>query len=120
MKKVIIADDNLLIAEAIKSYTEMLKYKVIVICRNKKEILLEIEKNKPDIILLDISMESDSDGITACKEIKINFNDIYIIFLTGYPIITLKKELKHVNYDGYIEKPVTFDKLKNSLDNLFV
>jgi len=120
MKTVIIADDNLLIAESIKNYIELLNYKVIKICRNNKEIILEMEKNIPDIIFLDISMESETDGIETCKEIKKLYKSVFVIFLTGYPIETLKGELKNIKYDGFLEKPVSFDTLKKTLRSLMV
>ena len=66
-----------------------------------------------DIIILDIIMPLQN-GIDAAKELRQSDKAVKIIFLTSSPEFAL--DSYEVKAQGYLLKPVTFEKMKESLD----
>ncbi len=102
MSKILIADDESHIREILRVYFAKEGFEVIE-ADNGQQALLKVEKDSPDIVLLDIMMPV-MDGITACEEIRRKY-DIPIIMLTAKDedddrILGLEK-----GADDYITKP---------------
>ena len=66
-----------------------------------------------DIIFLDIIMPLQN-GIDTAKELRLSDNAVKIIFLTSSPEFAL--ESYEVKAQGYLLKPVTYEKIKETLD----
>jgi YesN/AraC family two-component response regulator len=107
MKRILIADDEVFIAYGLKSMLLSNMHYEIDIVSSGKAALFSVKKNKPDLVFMDISMESRESGIIACSKIKKIDPSIKIVFLSGYPSIMYEKELNSISYEGYLEKPVT-------------
>ena len=102
MSKILIADDEAHIREILRVYFIKEGFEVIE-AEDGQQALLKVEKESPNIVLLDIMMPV-MDGITACEEIRRRF-DIPIIMLTAKDedddrILGLEK-----GADDYITKP---------------
>lgn len=83
MIRIVIADD----APRIRSYFKAIIAKqpdmeVLALCKNGKEAVEAVKLYDPDVVLLDIQMDSQDDGIGAAWEIKNLKSDICIIMLT--------------------------------------
>ena len=77
--KILIVDDEILIALEIKAQLEKLDYDIVGIASNGNEaVQVTIEKN-PDLILMDIVLKGDIDGIDAAEIIHTHL-DIPIIY----------------------------------------
>ncbi|WMJ81291.1 chemotaxis response regulator protein-glutamate methylesterase [Clostridium sp. MB40-C1] len=81
--KVIVVDDSALmrkiISDIINSDNSM---EVIATCRNGEDLLIKLQKQKPDVITLDVEMPK-MDGITTLKNLKLNKYNIPIIVLSS-------------------------------------
>lgn len=102
MSKILIADDEPQIREILRVYFNKDGF-VTVEAEDGQQALSMIEKEKPDLVLLDIMMPV-LDGITACEEIRHRY-DLPIIMLTAKDedddrILGLEK-----GADDYITKP---------------
>ena len=102
--KVLIVEDDVYISEMYRIKFESENYKT-VITSNGSEIIKMIEKEKPDIILLDIVMPV-MDGFDVLKIIKSNekFNNIPVVMLTN---LSQKESIERVfelGAKGYIVK----------------
>lgn len=75
-----------------------------------KEALEKASFNRPDIILLDVTMPQ-MDGFETCRQLKKNdkTKDIPIIFCTARQAGEVVAE--NVDFDGYLEKPFEIDVL---------
>lgn len=82
--KVLIIDDD---EDFIESTKVVLESKGYIICSalNKKEGLKRIEKDSPDMIIMDVMMDKMCDGFDLTREIKNNdkYKDIPILMLTA-------------------------------------
>ena len=88
-------------------------------CRNGKEALDFILKEKPHLVISDVMMP-EMDGITLCKKLKsnINVNHIPIILLTAKSGDEDKAEGFDIGADAYVVKPFNVKLLKKRIANL--
>ena len=112
MKSVIIADDEFIIAEDIKLRMNNLGYDVVATASSSSEVLSLAKKLEPDGILMDISMESKTAGIDACRLIKKENSNTIIVFISSYHPDLFKEQLKDISYNGFLNKFNFQDKIK--------
>lgn len=109
--KVLLADDQLLIRDGLKTILELEKdIEVVGVAKNGFEACRMAETLQPDLILLDIRMP-DMNGVESLKEIKEKYPEIKILMLTTfnddeYIIDALANEAS-----GYILKDIEIEKL---------
>ena len=106
MKKVniLIIEDTTLTAQKMKRTLEWAGYHVVAIA-NRSETALEVMfKEHIDIIIADINIKGELNGIETAKLIQKNFN-VPVIFLTSYHDDTTLSDASSVNFTGYIVKP---------------
>lgn len=104
MNKVLIVEDEVLIAEDLKDSLEALGYLVPSIVSSGEEAVKQAGKLQPDIILMDIQLRDRMDGVEAANIIYSKFQ-IPIIFLTAHADSALLDRAKRVGSFGYILKP---------------
>jgi len=102
--KIIIVEDDEITSMNLNMSLQKQGYIVTDICDNTQEAKQCVSKNKPDIIIIDISLQDTSDGIELAKEIKENY-DIPFIFLTSYSDDNIISQAKLTEPYGYIVKP---------------
>lgn len=82
--RIMIIEDEPLIAMDIEQLTESLGHTVVGIARTKDEAVALFEKEKPAMILADIQLADNSSGIDAVNEI-LNGGSLPVIFITAFP-----------------------------------
>jgi two-component system response regulator LytT len=116
--KVLIVEDELIIAEDIRSKLSGLGYKVTGIATDVKEAESFLQNGNPDIVMLDIILRDGDDGI-ALAEIIRNQYDIPFVFLTSHADKATIERAKRVKPDGYLVKPFTDRDLYSSIEIAF-
>lgn len=118
-----LCDDNISIMNKLSKMLEsiFIKYDYeaeIVFTFSKAEELLEyIKSNKVDVLILDINLNSNISGIKLAEQIRKTNKKIYIIFTTGHLEYALLAY--QVKTFDYIPKPVTTERLENTICRLF-
>ncbi|BAW30870.1 sensory transduction regulatory protein [Methanothermobacter sp. MT-2] len=102
--RVMIVEDENIVAMDIKQRLEMLGYEVVATVTTGEEAVKLTEKTRPDIILMDIVLKGEMDGIEAAEEIKRRFK-IPIIYITAYSDEETLERAKITEPFGYIIKP---------------
>ncbi len=103
--KILIVEDERITAEAIQTTLEFLGYPVSSIVPSGEEAVKEAKKEKPDLVLMDIKLKGEIDGIEAARQIR-SLSDIPIIYITALTNkATLERAKKTAPY-GYIHKPI--------------
>lgn len=97
---ILIVEDEPLIADDIAGILEKHGYTITDIVDEANDALESIAKQKPDVVLLDINIEGETDGIDLAPKLKVPF-----IFLTSYYDQATLKRAKAVRPSGYIVKP---------------
>ena len=104
MSRVFIVEDEVLVARDIKSRLEKLGYQVIGTAARGDDAVSRVLSERPDLILMDINLKGDMDGIEAADRIRAEA-DLPIIFCTAYSNDeTLARAKVTVPY-GYVLKP---------------
>lgn len=117
-KTVMIVEDDLILNLLYESYLEKLGYDAEGELVYGKTAIEVAQKIKPDLILMDISLEGEIDGITAMKEIR-NFSDVPVIYITGNSDPHHVQRAKETGYLDYLVKPIEFNDLKDSIQKNF-
>lgn len=104
-KKILIADDNENIREALTYLLEDEGYKLWM-AKDGVEALREVRNVRPDIIFLDIMMP-EMNGYDVCRIIKNDpeLKKTYVIMLTAKGQVAEQERGKEVGADEYIVKP---------------
>lgn len=113
-----IVEDDLILNLLYESYLEKLGYDAegeLVYGKTAIEVARRIQ---PDLILMDISLEGEMDGIDAMKAIR-EFSDVPVIYITGNSDPYHVQRAKETNYIDYLVKPIEFNDLKDSLERNF-
>jgi len=102
--KVLIVEDELIIAEDIKDILEHASYEVIGMAASGKEAIQLVSEVMPDILLIDISIKGNMDGIQLANTIREQFN-LPFIYITSYTNKSILERAKLTKPYGYIVKP---------------
>ena len=118
MKKILIADDEPELREAVMDYLKDEGFKTYQ-ASNGTECLKMIEEDPPNLVLLDIRMPG-MDGLEVLRRINEKFPNIVVIVISGTHDIQVAKEAIRLGACDYITKPVSLEMLHNDYINRFL
>ena len=102
--KILIVEDELLIAENLAMKLKKFGYTVADIVSSGKAALKYIDSEIPDLILMDISIKGKIDGIETAAKIR-EIEEVPIVFLTAYADDETLERAAKIGCYGYILKP---------------
>lgn len=115
--KVLIAEDDAIVALDLQGMVMRLGFDVVAIAENGQTAIAAARRFQPDVILLDMVLSGPMDGIEVAKEIH-KLLDIPIIFCVVSPDLTILARAKDISYAGYLLKPINPDSLATTLDTV--
>jgi DNA-binding NtrC family response regulator len=111
-KKILIVEDEAIHAMSLKVWLTRLGYDVFDLAATGEQALEKVSTNPPpDLILIDISLRGDMDGIELAEIIKERFR-IPFVFLTAYSTKSFIARAKKTHPLGYILKPFQEENLR--------
>ncbi|WP_235297973.1 response regulator transcription factor [Portibacter marinus] len=113
--KVLIVEDEALIAMDLEMIMESMGHHVVGITGNGDEALDMIANRQPDLILLDVNIQGQKDGIELAEIIKDRSKKPFI-FITSYADKSTLDRAKHTLPYGYILKPFSEQELKATVE----
>jgi diguanylate cyclase (GGDEF)-like protein/PAS domain S-box-containing protein len=114
-ERVLIVEDEKIIALDLQRRLEKFGYKVVHLASNADEAVASAIEYRPDIILMDIMLGGDRDGVDAAIEIKEHTNTP-IVFLTAYADEHTVERAKRAEPVGYVLKPFKERELQTTID----
>ena len=72
----------------------------------------------PDLILMDIQLKDDIDGISAMQKIR-ETSDVHVIYITGNSDQYNLSRARETNFIDYLVKPIQMSHLKKSISKAF-
>ncbi|PSK97951.1 LytR/AlgR family response regulator transcription factor [Cecembia rubra] len=102
--RILIVEDELVIAEDLKCIIEELGHDVCGVARNRDEALVLIEEKKPNLVLLDIKINGEVDGVDLAVEMNEKFKLSFIIVTSSIDLQTINR-IKSIKPYGYLVKP---------------
>ena len=104
-RKVIVVEDDKMLQTVFALFIKELGHELLGAFTNADDALLFCEKNKTDVVLLDINLPEGTDGITASNRFFAEFN-VPVIYISSYTDdITVSKAINYSAY-GYLVKPL--------------
>ena len=112
-QKILVADDELLVAQGIIGLLKTLGFEIIGPCKNGEEAIALVREDKPDMALLDIQMPI-MDGMQAAQIIFHEY-DVPVVMLTAYSDDTFLRNSIAAGVFGYLLKPASKEQLSAGL-----
>ncbi len=113
--KILIVEDEVFIAEDLRDMLEELGYEVCAVCYNSEKAISELYRCTPDLVMLDITIRGQKDGIQLAKVIN-EHHHIPFIYLTSHSDRETLERAKHTRPRGYIVKPFKDRDLISSIE----
>ena len=102
--KILVVEDEMIIAAKISMQLTSLGYEVTGILPRGEQAIQQVKENRPDIILLDINLKGELDGIETARQVQL-FADIPIIYLTANSDEATFNRAKPTRPSAFISKP---------------
>lgn len=119
MAKIIIVEDEAIVAMATKMMLIKLSHEIISITSLAEEAITKVFENHVDLILMDIKLKGPMDGIQAALEIRKD-KDTPIIFVTGNSDVKTKNRIEEVENSGILHKPIMIEDLRTALKKFLI
>ncbi|MDP8211475.1 MAG: response regulator [Candidatus Stygibacter australis] len=116
-RKLLIVEDEIIIAMRLEIYFRSKGYDVLGYVTTGREAIDKALECHPDLIIMDINLKGDINGLDAAEKI-IESQYIPIIFITGYSDEEYKNRAMKLNPLGYFFKPVNLYELLTAINNL--
>lgn len=117
--KLLIVEDEILIAETIKIYLEAKGHQVLKIAISYDEAVRAYQLRKPDLVLLDIRLYGKSSGIDVAKFILEQKESVPFIYLTSQYDQRILNQALTTNPYGYLTKPIQKESLWTSIESAY-
>lgn len=103
--RVLVVEDEKIIAKDIESTLKRIGHESVGSVARGEDAITAAEKEKPDMVLMDITLKGEMDGIEAAKIINDRFS-IPIVYITAHQDENTIEKTKGTNPYGYITKPL--------------
>ena len=114
-RKIVIVEDEGLIAADLQGRLERAGYQVPGVAASGGEALEVIRAQAPDLVLMDIRLAGELDGIQVADKVCNEF-DIPVVYLTAYEDRETLQRASRTQAFGYIKKPITSASLQGSIE----
>jgi DNA-binding response OmpR family regulator len=112
--KLMVVDNEIDICNFVKSFFEMRGFEVAT-ALNGDDALKKVSHEQPDIIILDVMMRTDDEGIVFLPKLKEARPTAKILMVTGVEDDKIINEAKRLGADDYITKPLMLEYLETTV-----
>jgi DNA-binding response OmpR family regulator len=110
-KKVLIVEDDFMLSMMNRKYIELMGHTVVDTVSTGMAAIEAARRHNPDVILMDLRLEGELDGIDTMKEIG-KFSQARAIYLTGNSDQMNRARADQTNLLAFCVKPVHYEQLK--------
>jgi len=114
-KRVLIVEDDMIISLVIENMVKELGHEVVGKATSGDDAIRLASEQSPDLVLMDIRLKGEMDGIEAVTEIKRQINTS-VIYLTGNSDRVNYERARETEFIDLITKPFTISDLTRSLE----
>ena len=114
MKKIIIIEDETIISFSYRLQLERMGFEVLGTARSTEEAEELLRDQRPDLIIMDIQLKGDKNGLELAQEIHAK-DPIPILFLTASTKPEVVAAIQELQGCSYLPKPINSDSLEDML-----
>ncbi|MCW3104404.1 MAG: response regulator receiver [Bacteroidetes bacterium] len=111
MKKILVVEDDYILAMVQAKFIQKMGFTVVASVTNGIDAIEAVKKYSPDIIIMDVRIDGDMDGVQTMMEIR-KFSEVPVIYSTGNSESALMERAKDTNMKGFFVKPVNYNELE--------
>jgi CheY-like chemotaxis protein len=115
--RVLIVEDERLIARALERQLRGLGYNVVALVGTGEEAIYQALENRPHIVLMDIRLRGQMDGIEAVATIRKHLN-VKIVYMSAYIDNATLSRAQATQPDAFLHKPFTNLSLQKALQQV--
>jgi len=115
IKRVFCVEDDKDIVTIMRRLLEKLGYQMCGDADNTRDAVAAIEMSNPDVVLVDITLNGELDGLDIGNYL-VSKTDIPFIYLTGHADPEILKKAEKTIPNGFLRKPFNHQQLKDALD----
>ena len=112
--RLMVVDNEIDVCNFVKSFFEMRGFSVAT-ASNGDEAMAKLETEKPDLILLDMMMRHEKEGLEYLPQIKQKLPSAKVIMVTGVDDEESIEAAKKMGAEDYITKPLVLEYLQNTV-----
>ncbi|HCY86782.1 MAG TPA: response regulator [Desulfobacteraceae bacterium] len=113
--RIFVVEDEFIIAEDIQESLTDMGYSVCGLASFGEDAVEKVGKKRPDLVLMDIFLKGDMDGISTADRVRSLFN-IPVVYLTAYANDAILERAKVTGPFGYLIKPFTDRELRAAIE----
>ncbi len=113
--KILVVEDESIVAKDIAETLKSQGYDVPAIALSGEQAIEKAEQTRPDLVLMDIVLKGDMDGIAAAEQIRDRFS-IPVVYLTAYADSEVIERARITEPFGYIIKPFEARELHTNIE----
>ncbi len=102
--RILVVEDEAIVAKDIEGSLKNLGYAVCGRVYTGEEAIQKVTETQPDLVLMDILLKGDMDGIETAQQIRTRFN-IPVVYLTAHADEKTLRRAKMTQPYGYLTKP---------------
>ena len=114
--RLLVVDNEIDICNFVKSFFEIRGFDVVG-ALNGDEAMKLLDSVKPDLVILDVMMRTDDEGLVYLPQIKKKLPTAKVIMITGVDDKDTIEKAKKLGADDYITKPLVLETLENTVMN---
>lgn len=116
--RIIIVEDDKVLSLLLSKMIERLGHEVLEIVTKGSDAIEIIKAKETDLILMDIMLEDDVDGISAMTSLRETGLTTPVVYITGNSDPVNFERAQKTNFLEYLIKPVGFDELKETIEKV--
>lgn len=114
---ILIVEDDSMLCVVLQKMLERSGYGMTDTVAYGEKVIESIENRMPDLVLMDIWLKGELDGIEVTKEINKRW-DIPVIFVTAHTDRNTLEKVNETKHYGYIQKPINYMELQTTIDTV--
>src|SRR5690606_6145568 len=111
----IVDDHSLIISGLVHMLSDLPDYPILFTANNGKQLMLELDRQQPNVLLLDIELP-DSNGIELCTDVLKKYPELLIVALTNHDEVVYVKKMMRSGAKGYLLKGTDKQNLLNAIN----
>lgn len=116
-RKVLVVEDEIIVADDLEWKLRNLGYDVIGIVASGEEALIVVDREHPEVVMMDIQLQGKMNGVDAAKLIR-RRSGTHIVFITAFPAVLLR-DANEQGFPGLcVSKPFSTLQLKTALQSI--
>ncbi|MCH8547352.1 MAG: response regulator [Balneolaceae bacterium] len=118
-KKILLVEDDSVQQVIMERFISKLGHTVLAtVSEGNAAVQSALRLKGVDLIIMDVRLSDDMDGIDAMKEIR-KSSEVKVIYVTGNTEPKTKERASEIGFESFIEKPITPEKLKLAISDAF-